>query len=71
MPIIFMDAQGIFHMNTIDTRKAVEGMASSVGARPQSASHPEKMPLKDTASNVGPDNSQFNPMQTDVSLSTY
>ena len=66
-----MDAQGIFHMNSIDTRIAVEGMASSIGAGSQSASHPRKMPLKDTVSKAGPDNSQFDSVQTDVSFSTY
>jgi uncharacterized FlaG/YvyC family protein len=65
-----MDAQGIFHMNSIDTRIAVEGMAASVGARSQSASHSRKMPVKDTISKAGPD-SQFDAVQTDVSFSTY
>ena len=58
-------------MNSIDNRIAIEGIAASIVARSQSESHPEKLPIKDTAVNPAPDNSQFNPVQTDVAISTY
>jgi hypothetical protein len=34
-------------MNSIDNRIAIEGMVASIGARSQSESHPEKLPIKD------------------------
>jgi uncharacterized FlaG/YvyC family protein len=58
-------------MKGIDTRIAIQGMAASAHAKSQSESHPEKLPVKDTAVKPAADNSQFNPVQTEVSFTTY
>jgi hypothetical protein len=36
-----------FPMSSIDNRIAIEGMVASIGARSQSESHPEKLPIND------------------------
>ena len=59
------------HMNSIDTRIAIEGVVSSVGSRSQSEPHPRKLPVKEAVSKDNSDNRQFEPVLTDVSFSTY
>lgn len=59
------------HMNGIDTRIAIEGVPSSVGSRSQSEPHPRKLPVKEAVSKDSSDDSQFEPVLTDVSFSTY
>lgn len=58
-------------MNSIDNSIAIRGMTARVGTRSQSESHPEKLPVKDTAVKPTPNNNHLNPVQTDVSFSTY
>lgn len=58
-------------MNSIDTCIAIGGMAASVGTRSQSESHPGKLSTKDAAAKSGPGNTRLNPVQTEVSFSTY
>jgi uncharacterized FlaG/YvyC family protein len=58
-------------MNSIDNSIAIRGMASRVGARSQSESHSGKPPVKDSAIKSGPGNTRLNPVQTEVSFSTY
>ncbi len=58
-------------MNGIDTRIVVEGVAANLGSRSQSGPQSRKLPVKETVSKDNPDNSQFEPVLTDVSFSTY
>ena len=58
-------------MDSIDTRIAIGRMAASIGARANSEPHHEKLPAKDTPVKSGPDRTQLNPVQTDISYSTY
>ena len=58
-------------MKSIETSIAIGEMATSVGARLQSESHSGKLSTKDVAAKSGPGNTRLNPVQTDVSFSTY
>ena len=58
-------------MDSIDTRIAIGRMATSIGAQAKSEPHREKLPARDTPVKSGPDRKQLNPVQTDVSYSTY
>ena len=58
-------------MNSIDNSIAIRGMAARAGARSQSESHSGKPPVKDTTIKSGPGNTRLNPVQTEVSFSTY
>ncbi len=58
-------------MNNIDTRIAIGRMATSIGARSQSESHPDKPTVKKAATKSGPVNTQLNPIQIEVSFSFY
>jgi uncharacterized FlaG/YvyC family protein len=58
-------------MNSIGTHIAIEGMATSIGARSTFEPQPRKLPVKDTASKSGPDNTQLDPVQTEASFKTY
>ena len=58
-------------MKGIDTRIAIQGMAASFRTGSKSESRSEKLPVKDTAVKPAPNNNHLNPVQTDVSFSTY
>jgi uncharacterized FlaG/YvyC family protein len=58
-------------MNSIDTRIATVGMATSIRAGENSEYHAGKPPVKDTATKSSPGNTQFYPVQTEASFSTY
>ena len=58
-------------MKGIDTRIAIQGMAASFRTGSQSESRSEKLPVKDTAVNPAPNSNHLDPVQTDVSFSTY
>ena len=58
-------------MKGIDTRIAIQGMAASFRTGSQSESRSEKLPVKDTAVKPTSNNNHLNPVQTDVSFSTY
>ena len=58
-------------MNSIDTHIVIGEMAASIGAGAKSESHSGKTPVTDTATKSSPGNTQFNPVQTEVSFSTY
>ena len=72
MPIICSKLDSLeFPMDSIDTRIATVGMATRIGAGEKSESHSGKPPVTDTATKSSPGNTQFNPVQTEVSFSTY
>jgi hypothetical protein len=58
-------------MNSIDTSIAIGGMATRVGARSQSESHPGKVLIRDSDIKPSPDHAQFDPVQIEASFSTY
>lgn len=58
-------------MDSIDTRIAIGRMAASIGARAKSEPHHEKLPAGNTPVKSGPDLAKLNPVQTDISFSTY
>jgi uncharacterized FlaG/YvyC family protein len=58
-------------MDSIDTHIAIGRMAASIGARAKPEPHREKLPAKDTPVKSGPDQTRLNPVQTDISCSTY
>jgi len=58
-------------MKGIDTRIAILGMAASFTTGSQPESRSEKLSVKDTAVKPASNNNHFNPVQTDVSFSTY
>jgi len=58
-------------MDSIDTRIAIGRMAASTGARAKSEPNHEKLPARDTPVKSGPDLAKLNPVQTDISCSTY
>lgn len=58
-------------MKGIDTRIAIQGMAASFRTGSQPESRSEKLPVKDTSVKPTPNNNHLNPVQTDVSFSTY
>jgi uncharacterized FlaG/YvyC family protein len=57
-------------MDSIDTRIATVGIAS-IGAGAKSESHSGKPPVTDTVTKSSPGNTRLNPVQTEVSFSTY
>jgi len=58
-------------MDSIDTRIAIGGMASSIRARAKSEPHHEKLPARDIPVKSDPDHNRLNPVQTDISFSSY
>ena len=71
MPIIYSKPDSLeFPMDSIDTRIATVGIAR-IGAGVKSELHSGKPPVTDTATKSSPGNTQFNPVQTEVSFSTY
>jgi uncharacterized FlaG/YvyC family protein len=58
-------------MSSIGSRIAIEGMAANFGARSTVEPQPRKLPVKDTASKSGLDNTQLDPVQKEASFKTY
>jgi uncharacterized FlaG/YvyC family protein len=58
-------------MVSLDNRIAIDGIATGIGARSTFEPQPRKLPVKDTASKSGLDNTQLDPVQTEASFETY